>query len=294
MAEEMESLEFHPQQRVRQQISVPYLWELKPGTPKREWISKPTTTISVPSPAKLVVSVPFLWEEEPGKPLVQLSQQFPDSSTIYSSQMLDGLSPSRCSLNPFITEDEDYSEGFNLEGFSFHIGNDASGADPSLTNCQVASVTAPAAANLHQSLPNSFTSREKLSEDSSNRHETWYSLSETDGHSSSSSSTTQNDGGDASVLEFLFPLSSPEVAFINKVSKQDRATTEPEPVFKNNYVNKPRPLAKRTVTLGELIELSRKLSYRRKTVDVKEKNPSMELTMKSLIACFPFVISSKK
>ncbi|KAK8957240.1 hypothetical protein KSP39_PZI000854 [Platanthera zijinensis] len=60
-----------------QPISIPFLWEQKPGTPKPDWIyeadispAKPGSSGETPvAPIKFVISVPFQWEEKPGKPL---------------------------------------------------------------------------------------------------------------------------------------------------------------------------------------------------------------------------------
>ncbi|KAG2555095.1 hypothetical protein PVAP13_9KG548700 [Panicum virgatum] len=55
---ELELPEFNPRERVKQQISVPFLWEVKPGAPKRDWvIAKPVPAVSAcpsPAPTKLV------------------------------------------------------------------------------------------------------------------------------------------------------------------------------------------------------------------------------------------------
>lgn len=50
---------------VREVPSVPFIWEVKPGIPKKYW--KPETEVSS------VASVPFLWEEKPGKPFPNFS-----------------------------------------------------------------------------------------------------------------------------------------------------------------------------------------------------------------------------
>lgn len=64
----------------RQTISIPFVWEVSPGTPKKDW--KPTPApikTSTPPPVKLIASVPFEWEEKPGKPLPYCLQPPPSS-----------------------------------------------------------------------------------------------------------------------------------------------------------------------------------------------------------------------
>jgi hypothetical protein len=164
MAEEFELPEFNPRERAKQQISVPFLWEVKPGAPKRDWvISKPVPSPSVvpsvfscPSPLKLVVSVPFQWEEKPGKPLQ-------DTSPIHvPSDHHAGFSASPYSLNPFVAEgEEEYTLGFDLEAFGFPDDNKASG---------IAEYT-----------------------DGSSRRGTWYSFSDSEDYSNSSGNTSARE-----------------------------------------------------------------------------------------------------
>lgn len=92
----------HTKKREWQTISVPFLWEERPGNPKKEWASKgPAPFYTVPSQPKLVVSVPFQWEQEPGKPLLHLHQSSHETSSIIAN----------LSYNPFIEEKEStYSE----------------------------------------------------------------------------------------------------------------------------------------------------------------------------------------
>lgn len=155
--DELELPEFNPRERVKQQISVPFLWEVKPGAPKKDWaISNPVpSAISCPSPAKLVVSVPFQWEEKPGKPLQ-------DASPFHPLFDHADFSVSPSSLNPFLAEsEEEYSLGFDLEAFGFPDSKEASG-------------TAECAGG-------------------SSRHGTWYSFSETEAYSNSSGDTSALD-----------------------------------------------------------------------------------------------------
>jgi len=225
MADESEISTSARPQRVKQSISVPFLWEEKPGTPKKEWTTtKPCPWIVPPSPSRLVVSVPFLWEEKPGKP-------FPSLITDpISASLVPSFDPAP---NPF----------------------------------------------LHESEYQAFT--ETLSEDGSSYFEDWYSLTETDGHGSSSCPATRNASIDASALdslyplrpppdaglEFLFPLSPPNAGFLDKVCKESPS--------KKNWREDTGFMVKRTLTLEELILLSRKLSYRRKPVSMKKKKFSM-------------------
>ncbi|KQK23869.1 uncharacterized protein LOC100832590 [Brachypodium distachyon] len=157
MAEEFEMPEFNPRERVRQQISVPFLWEVKPGAPKRDWvISKPVSSVfSCPSPAKLVVSVPFQWEEKPGKPLQE-------ASPLHVQSDHASFSVSSYSLNPFVAEgEEEYSLGFDLEAFGFPDDKKAPGTAE-------------------------FT-------DESGRHGNWYSFSDSEDYNNSSGDTSARE-----------------------------------------------------------------------------------------------------
>lgn len=90
--------------KVRQTISIPFVWEVSPGTPKKDW--KPTPThikTSAPPPVKLIASVPFEWEEKPGKPLPYCLQPPPSSLPPLPLAESDGFkSPvHHISLEPF-------------------------------------------------------------------------------------------------------------------------------------------------------------------------------------------------
>ncbi|KAG0463295.1 hypothetical protein HPP92_018799 [Vanilla planifolia] len=93
-----------------QPISVPFLWEHKPGIRKREWATKPlplpaeTTAL----PLNLVISVPFHWEEKPGKPLI-----------IYE--------------NPFIGKEEEEKGSFGTYHFDLHSHTSTPGEADSIT-----------------------------------------------------------------------------------------------------------------------------------------------------------------
>lgn len=65
--------------KVRQMISVPFVWEVTPGRPKKDWKPTPAPIKSSAPPVKLIASVPFEWEEKPGKPLPYCLQPPPSS-----------------------------------------------------------------------------------------------------------------------------------------------------------------------------------------------------------------------
>ncbi|CAN6842805.1 unnamed protein product [Brassica oleracea] len=76
-----------PRKQPRQHPSVPFVWEERPGLPKKNWQpslatfvpSPPPLPPPIPVPVKLVTSVPFCWEKTPGELLLKLPQ--PPSET---------------------------------------------------------------------------------------------------------------------------------------------------------------------------------------------------------------------
>ncbi|KAJ8506422.1 hypothetical protein OPV22_007308 [Ensete ventricosum] len=256
MAEERESSASHPRQREKQQITVPYLWEEKPGVPKRV----PVISSSSP-PTRLVVSVPFEWEEKPGKP-IQIPTTVPDSLTAGDLNALDPLPASSCHLNPFVDETEGGAMDSCLEAFSFTMDDKG--------NQSFADVTA---------------AWESFSENGSYWNEDWHSASGTDGHSSSGSSAAAEVGADTSVIQFLFPQPSGEDEAPSTVA----ARRGP-----NHCSSEHVAMARRTLTLGELMLLSRKLSCRRKQNEGKKRDHPKEYLKKRVLTCFPFIANGNK
>lgn len=86
-----------------QPISIPFLWEQKPGMPKRDWTYASEISAAKPGsfgeaatrPIKLVISVPFQWEEKPGQPLLLMDQNpgslDQDDPAFQESSIKDGL-----------------------------------------------------------------------------------------------------------------------------------------------------------------------------------------------------------
>ncbi|KAH7653625.1 hypothetical protein IHE45_19G092000 [Dioscorea alata] len=110
-------------------------------------------------------------------------------------------------------------------------------------------------------------------EKSSSQTENQYSVSETDTNSSSYSSSVMNNNNSMSLnsseLELLFPLSSPNAGFLDKVVLPVESSMGVHTLKEENSGNLSL-VVKRNFTLGELIMLSRKLSCRMKPTDVKK------------------------
>ncbi|XP_074581491.1 uncharacterized protein LOC141838016 [Curcuma longa] len=207
-----------PLHREQQQISVPFLWEEKPGTPKQGWSSQPVPSISssLPFPAKLVVSVPFDWEEKPGKPL-----------------QLD-----------LVARPATYSKDDHL---------------------------------------NIFKTDNLTAEDGSVWNANWQSASETDGRSSpssSSSSTAENVATGTSTTKLI----SPQASSLDENNGRDDARVRGDTT-----------LAKRTLTLQELMLLSRQLTCRMNRIETKNSvQPIPKEKMKrSVLACLAFMMGNK-
>ncbi|XP_062209722.1 uncharacterized protein LOC133911483 [Phragmites australis] len=253
MEGESELPEFNPRERVKQQITVPFLWEVKPGAPKRDWvISKPVPSVfACPSPTKLVASVPFEWEEKPGNPLQE-------ASPFHVLSDHAGFSASSRSLNPFVVEsEEEYSLGFDLQAFGFPDNNDTSGAAAWIGG--------------------------------SSRRDGWYSFSDTEDYSSSSGDTSAQESqfprapsekswevanDEHRLTKFQFPREPSDKSW--EVANDDDQLT--------NSWSPPRSTV---TTLEELMMLSRRLRCGQGLqVDVTKKGlSSMELIKKFLIVC---------
>ncbi|WOL06279.1 hypothetical protein Cni_G15011 [Canna indica] len=180
MAEEKE-LAHSRRRREQQQISIPYLWEEKPGLLKKGWTSQfaAVTTPPVASPSRLVVSVPYLWEEKPGKP-IQTTQSIPDMLAFPHQLELAPLPDQYHYLNPFADEQN-------------HPLN------PFLDRAEETTDWQSKADRSFAALPDGW---ESFSESGSYWNENcWHSASETDGRSSSSSSAAaaEDDRKDTSM-----------------------------------------------------------------------------------------------
>ncbi|CAI9768220.1 unnamed protein product [Fraxinus pennsylvanica] len=288
--EDLVPLESSGRKRDRQPISVPFVWEEKPGTPKKDWKPSPRPIKPVALPVKLVASIPFGWEEKPGKPLPCFSQSLPESEPALQQTMSIGFtSPPRFSDS----QDEEWSEGDiedNREGddtldseidtCSFITGNSFSSAPSLLANGLISSTA------LSNSVPKQ---QNLLTPTTINDGQVQTPCSpETDSSASNSATVTTSLVG-ASFLEWLFPLLAPQSSFLDNGECLEKDTSPTEDVQNIDLLRESngslvrRPL----LTLGEMIMMSRRMSYKRKANKI-HKQPSMDLIKGNALGCCIF------
>ncbi|XP_068651315.1 uncharacterized protein [Aristolochia californica] len=300
---------------LRQPISVPFLWEEKPGKPKKDWKPEASLVLSVPIPVKLIASVPFKWEEKPGIPRSNFLQNPLVSSNLYLSppppKIISFSSSSSCSSNPFddsslstadselsikfqkqssllVSEDEteeyDYSEDnsddddtqeFDLETFSFH-SDDTFHSAPSLLANQLTTTQMMSSA-----IPVPSSGLQENNQDAIQAPNS--SLSAI----SDGESTLLGDGITKDlVLEFLFPLFSPRSGFLDRVAAMPTMLTRENDDWSL--------MGRKGPTLGELIMLSRMLSHGRKVIPIKKQKHSLDGIRKIAFARCLFGTSGKR
>lgn len=296
----------------RKHPSVPFLWEEKPGTPKKDWTPRAASVVSLPKPpVKHVVSVPFVWEEKPGTPLPHLSQ--PQQESVPSTppaKLLTAPPPLACSpknddsdTESWVGGDGDEHEGISdqsdIKTLSSEEDYTFRPAPPSLlANCLV-----PFKA-ISTAIPVNDTSGE---EDERNRPETPFSIPCEVANNTCSYATSNSSPAGASILE-LYPLFPPHSGFLEKVGQNDcQAPTEPKSKHDdresassehddrensssehNDSESASSAVARKGTTLGELILLSRR-SHRRKTAQMRKQNLSMVKLELSLPFCLSLI-----
>jgi len=259
---------------VRQPPSVPFLWEERPGIPKKDWKPGSSSVTSVPKPPlKLVASVPFIWEEKPGKPLPSFSLPPPaklislPSPLVYSHSYNDIDNNYDKGGNG---GDGDEQEGMfktDIETFSFKTKDSFSSAPSLLANCIVSLTAISTAVPVDNILTQDDKSGQLETPSSSPPSET--------ASSTSSYATGTSSLIGASFLECLFPLFPPSSGFLDKAGENNcQAPLQPESRQDDRESNS-GVVARRPPTLGELIMMSRRRSNRRKAVQMKKQNLSM-------------------
>lgn len=287
---------------VREPPSVPFLWELKPGIPKKDW--KPEASSSVCNhylpkiPLKLIASVPFVWEEKPGIPLPNFSHVSVDYVPPKPNTILFHVaSSSGYSLasnydydynnKQSSRDNESITTNLDLEAFSFD-------AAPSLlANCLVSSAKISNAIPLHE---------KSSSEHDCDQLETPSSpaSSETDSDTSSYATGRSSPTGSA-ILECLFPLRTPtKSSFLERDGNSTKVLSSSALEQKGKDFGSedcPSDMVRRPATLGELIMMSRRRSYVRKANQIGKWDPPKVIVLHSthyttsLFITFYFLVS---
>ncbi|OVA07739.1 hypothetical protein BVC80_1827g109 [Macleaya cordata] len=274
-----------PGKQVRQKASVPFLWEEKPGTPKKGWKLEIVPVNVVPPPVKLISSVPFKWEEKPGKPLSCFSQPESDSLILPlpPAKLIGFPSPSvySSSSSP-ITIRSKLSNIFRRSSYRDNEANNIESEDEKeeeknelfisspflLTNGLISADEISNAIPADQAKVVGFST---LSEEENEELEEPNSpASETESNTSSYATGSTSLTG-ASFLDGH--LYSPHSGFLDKVSCHEKSSSLTWPDLKIRDRGRNRSIiVRRTLTLGELIQMSRKLSYRRKGVQISKRD----------------------
>ncbi|WRX17611.1 hypothetical protein QQP08_010098 [Theobroma cacao] len=289
---EKEPTEHSNKRKTRLPPSVPFLWEVRPGIAKKDWkpgVSSVTPTLPPRTPIKLIASVPFNWEEKPGTPLPSFSQPPVEPAAVPLSANLMTLPPRPVYTPAYFngydnnddrgdgSDEQDVVPEMDLETFGFKTDDSFSSAPSLLANCLVASTAICTAVPVQKTYH---------ADNSSDHPETPSSpASETESSTSSYATGTSSLVG-ASFLECLFPLLPPNSGFLEKARYPNHQGSQTQNDFdreSNNTV-----VIRRPATLGELIMMSRRMSYQRKAVLMPEQHLSMEFLKERAPGCCIF------
>ncbi|KAG9159710.1 hypothetical protein Leryth_017410 [Lithospermum erythrorhizon] len=266
--------------RIKQSISIPFMWEEKPGIPKKDWKppsiqQKTDHIVAQVVPVKFIASIPFQWEEKPGIPLPCFSPATPQRVDIICP-----LSPPKCS------EDDDDSSRV-----------DGCGGRGDTENCNEISESELDIYEYYSD--DSFSSAPSIIENGgistfeiSNVAPLQSTLSPASQAESSTSSYATGSAsiGGNSFLEWLFPLLTPsgDAKFNRKVATQEKINTSncsKKHTEEPNHETKDIAIISSPLTLGELIMMSRRRSYQRKAMRRMKSNHSMELMKTREFGC---------
>ncbi|XP_015877870.4 uncharacterized protein LOC107414272 [Ziziphus jujuba] len=271
--------------QVREPPSVPFLWEEKPGIPKKDWKPGVSSVSSVPiPPVKLIASVPFEWEEKPGTPLPIFSQQ-PFISVVPPLSKPPPL-PAPPMYYQSMHENEDTDgDGDDKEIFGNETEDSFRSAPSLLANGLVSSVA------ISTDVP---AKKISSAEENSGPVETTPSspASET-GSSTSSYATGVSSLVGSSFLECLFPLFPPQSGFLEKVGHPEGSLTPLEQKSRHFEQENNGITVRRPPTLGELIMMSRRRSYRRKAIQMRKQKLTMEIMKSRAFGCCIFGTGSR-
>ncbi|CAF2322700.1 hypothetical protein HID58_038049 [Brassica napus] len=284
-----------PRKQLRQPPSVPFVWEERPGFPKKNWQpslatfvpSPPPLPPPIPVPVKLVTSVPFRWEETPGKPVPYSTNDppklpQPPSETVTTPHPLPPPVPVPVKLVTSVPFDWEETPGQPYPCFV-----DFNPPDP-----LDQPLPPPPMYGTGEEVETSSDTYDDASSDSFSSVPISGATAADDnltspGYESDDSTSSYMTGASslvgASFLEKLFPRLLPQEkakAADSTEAFQDSTRPLHEEVkltadSGNMKIGFP---VKMPQTLGELIMLSRKRSYMRRAVAMRKHNPSMGFT----------------
>ncbi|XP_075493520.1 uncharacterized protein LOC142531308 [Primulina tabacum] len=268
--------------RERQSISVPYLWEERPGTPKRDWKPTPRPIKPVEVPVKLVVSVPFCWEEKPGTPLQLLLPPPPGSYNLdHDGGEYRGVDEQNDSDQMDVLFDSE------LETCSFETDESFDSAPSLLANWLI-----PTLEITHAVLVDKTPFPRKVVDDNRQLQSPGSPVSDTESTASSYETGSTSLVGD-SFLELMFPLLVPGSNSANEAKIPENDTVPPadgrctELTCERNGSQVRRPL----LTLGEMMVMSRRRSYQRKVINMR-KQTSMDFMKRNAFGCRIFGVGN--
>ncbi|KAL4574862.1 hypothetical protein LXL04_021702 [Taraxacum kok-saghyz] len=256
MADDQETSQNPTAKRIKQSISVPFLWEEKPGTPKPEW--KRVNPV-MQLPVKLIASIPFTWEEKPGTPFK--------------------INHNPSSQNPFCESDSDFDH------------QEIQVSEPEIGNGINYSYSPNHYKNNNPFCDSSDDEFEEIEELESKSENSGYIQApsspawETESFASSCATGTTTLAG-SSILECMFPLLTPKAGFLGSVNggSVNRAPVNPPLTNPCTQIVSYDP-ERKALTLGELIMMSRRRSYLQNVVESHQSNHSTELMVRNGFGC---------
>ncbi|XP_010482505.1 PREDICTED: proline-rich receptor-like protein kinase PERK10 [Camelina sativa] len=321
---EMEHKETEPpRKQLRQPPSVPFIWEERPGYPKKNWQpslatfvpSPPLLPPPVPVPVKMVTSVPFRWEETPGKPLpasLNDTPQLPHPPLeTTTTTPLPPPVPVPVKLVTSVPFDWEETPGQPYPCFvSFVDFNPPEPLDQPLppppmygevetssdifddaSSDSFSSVPSLLATNRSVSISGTVVAMDEF-DDNLNRETS--SMPSSPAYESDDSTSSYMTGASslvgASFLEKLFPRLLPSEKVKAADSEDVKVSTHPlheevKPTTESDNMNIGFPV-RTPQTLGELIMMSRRRSYMRRAVEMrKQKNLYREFTKNGADSC---------